>query len=334
MKLNRGFALIEVLFSLTIGSILALLLFQSIGSMSKTYQKIFSVSSVQRRFTLVQQQFARDFSGIVAPKISLDDERGSDEKKGFDFDQKKDDKKKAEVKTDKDKKQNKSKTYRIPHVFFSKNDSKGNCSQLTCLTTNPVSVYGQSTQRLVRVVYSLEPDPEHEGLFLLARQQSDILDFKEFSKQGVKAIRKFTISDSIEKLKISFLVPKKSDKESKPLTEDDKKLSEKEKKKKFKVERHLQALNDWPYFEDEKEEKKKKRPSVPTFIKVEATFVDEQKRPSDFLLWYAPLYDAQSVVVEDAATLPSMSEMYHRQFMEHRQKDMQSMRYGMREQHG
>jgi prepilin-type N-terminal cleavage/methylation domain-containing protein len=332
MTLRKGFALMEVLFSLMIGSILAFLLFQSIGSMSKTYQKIFSVSSVQRRFTLIQQQFDRDFSGIVAPKISLDDERSPDKKK--DSDNKEAGPKKAVVKTDKDNQQHESKSYRVPHVFFSKNDDKGNCIQLTCLTTNPVSVYGQSTPRLVRVAYNLEPDPEHEGLFLLSRQQSDILDFKEFSEKGGKGIRKFTISDGVEKLKISFLVPKKADKESQPLTEEDKKLSDKEKKKKFKVERELKAITDWPYFKDEKEEKEKNRPSFPTFIKVEISLIDEQKRPSDFLIWYAPIYDMKPIFVEDSATLPSMSDMYHKKFVEHRQRKMQSMQNALRKQHG
>lgn len=333
MKLHKGFILMEVLFSLVIGSMLALLLFQSMGSLSKTYQKIFSVSSVQRRFTLMQQQFDRDFSGITAPKISLEDERDPNKKDHDDLDEKKNEPKKAEVKTDKDK-QTEKKTYRVPHVFFSKNDDNGNCVQLTCLTTNPVAVYGQQTPRLVRVVYSLEPDPEHEGLFLLARQQSDVLDFKEFSKQEKNVIRKFTISDGIEKLKISFLIPKEPDKNSKLKTKEDKKLSDKEKKEKSKSVRELQPLKDWPYFKDDKEEKESKRPSTPTLIKVEITFMDEQKRPSDFLVWYAPLYDMQPLFVDEAATLPSMSDSYHQRFMERRARDMQGMQHGMRKHHG
>lgn len=323
----------ELLLSLVITPVLALLLFQSIGSMGKTYEKIFSVSSVQRRFTLVQQQFDRDFSGIIAPEISLEDERDPNKKDYDDLDEKKDEPKKAEVKTDKDK-QTEKKTYRVPHVFFSKNDSNGNCVQLTCLTTNPVTVYGQQTPRLVRVVYSLEPDPEHEGLFLLARQQSDILDFKEFSKQNTNVIRKFTISDGIEKLKISFLIPKKPDKDSKSKAKEDKKLPDKEKKKKLKAVRELQPLEDWPYFKDDKEEEKSKRPSFPAFIKVEIAFVDEQKRPSDFLVWYAPLYDIQPLFVDEAATLPSMSDTYHQRFMERRARNMQGMQHGMRKHHG
>lgn len=333
MKLHKGFILMEVLLSLVIAPVLAMLLFQSLGSMGKTYQKIFSVSTVQRRFTLIQQQFERDLSGIIAPKVSLEDERKPDDKKDDSKNDEKDEGKKAEVKTDKDQKK-KKKVYRVPHVFFSKNDTKGNCMQLTCLTTNPVTVYGQQTPRLVRVVYSLEPDPEHEGLFLLARQQSDILDFKEFSKQDGKAIRKFTIADSIEKLKISFLIPKESEKESKSKEKEDKKLSDKEKKKKLKEVREFKTVIDWPYIEDEEEEKKSKRPSFPTFMKIEMTLVDEQKRPSDFLIWYAPLYDMQPILVDEAATLPPMSDLYHRRFMEQRQRDMQGMEHGMRKHNG
>lgn len=323
----------EVIISLVIAPMLALLLFQSIGSMSKTYQKIFSVSSVQRRFTLLQQQFERDFSGIIAPEINLEDERDPDQKEISDEDQKEDKKKKAEVKTDADK-EKKTRTYRVPHVFFSKNDNKGNCIQLTCLTTNPVGMYGQQTPRLVRVVYSFEPDPEHEGLFLLARQQSDILDFKEFSKQGPKAIRKFTISDGIETFKVSYLIPKKEDKESKILTEEEKKRIEEDKKKRKKKVKEFITVTDWPYFEDDIEEKKSERPSYPAFIKIELTLIDDQKRPSDFILWYASLYDSESIFVDKAATLPSMSDLYHRRFMEQRQKDMHTMQHAMRNSHG
>lgn len=332
MKLHKGFILMEVLLSLVIAPMMALLLFQSIGSMSKTYQKLFSVSRVQRRFTLVQQQFERDLSGVIAPKMSLEDERKPDEKEKNDLEKERDEDKKAEVKTEKDNQ--KEKVYRVPHVFFSKNDTKGNCVQLTCLTTNPVAVYGQQIPRLVRIVYSLDPDPEHEGLFLLARQQSDILDFKEFLKEDGKTIRKFTISDGIEKLKVSFLVPKKPDKESGLLTEEDKKLSDKEKKKKIKAVREFKTLADWPYIEDEKEEQKSERPSFPTFIKVEITLIDEQKQSSDFLVWYAPLYDSQPLFVDEAATLPSMSDLYHRRFLEQRQRDMQGMQHGMRKHYG
>ena len=252
----------------------------------------------------------------------------------MDSDKKKDDGKKAEVKTGKDQKEKQQKSYRIPHVFFSKNDDKGNCVQLTCITTNPVSMYGQTTPRLVRVAYNLVPDPEHEGLFLLSRQQSEILDFKEFTKEGAKKIRKFTITDGIEALKVSFLIPKKPDKESQALTQEDKKLSEKEKKKKSKVARKFETITSWPYIEDEKEEKKKQRPSFPTFIKIEMTLIDQQKRPSEFVLWYAPLYDAQPLFVEDAATLPSMSDMYQRKFMEQRNRDMITMQHSSRGRNG
>ncbi len=330
MKLRNGFALLEVLFAMIIGSMLSFILFQSIGSMSKTYQKIYSVSSVQRRFTLVQQQFERDFSGVTAPKISLQDERDPNKKEKSGDDKKEE--KKAEVKSGKEKP--KEKIYRVPHVFFSKNDTNGNCVELTCLTTNPITMYGQQTPRLVRVVYRLEPDPEHKGLWLLARQQSDNLDFEAFSEKAKDVVRKFTISDGIEKLKISFLISQKPEKESKSLTEENKKLAKKEKKKNVKEKREFKEVKDWPYFENEEEEKKSKRPSYPTLIKVEMTFIDEQKRPSSFVVWYAPLYDLEPTFVDKSATLPSMSEMYHQRFTEQQQRNMQGMQYSMRKRNG
>lgn len=324
MKLRSGFVLIEVLLSLAIGSILALLLFQSMGSLSKTYQKIYAVSSVQRRLTLLQQQFERDFSGIVAPKISLEDEREPDKKEE---ERKQSKEKKAQVKSE--GKESKEKTYRVPHVFFSQNDGKGNCVKLTCLTTNPVMVYGDQPPRLVRVVYSLEPDPEHEGLFLLARQQSDNLDFKAFSKQGSESIKKFTISDGIASYKVSYLVPQVEENNT-----DKKPESKEDKKKEDKKKREFKTLTDWPYIEDKKEEEKSKRPSFPTFIKVEITLVDEQKRSSDFLIWYAPLYDSQRIIIEKSETLASMSDIYHQRFMERKMRNQQGMQHAMRKHYG
>jgi type II secretory pathway pseudopilin PulG len=324
MNLRKGFMLLEIILSLAIGSILSVILLQSVGSMGKTFQKVVAVSSLERRFTLIQQQFERDFSGAMSPEIALEDEQrrkteDEAEQKTESEDKEKDDKKpEAKTNTKKEKPQKK----KIPHAFFSKNSEAGNCTQLTCVTTNPIAIYGEAIPRLVRVVYSLDADPEHEGLFLLARQQSDILDFKDFSPDAAKPIRKYTIADGIQSWKVDYLVPKPPEDDTSTTREEAEKKKKEEEKKKDK--RELIPLSEWKHFETPEEEKKSKRPPYPPFIHVTLSLIDEQQRPSTFELWYAPLYDGDKLyLVEGISTLPDTSSGYHDRFMEHKSRQQQ-----------
>lgn len=337
MNLRKGFAILEVMLALAIGAILSVILIESIASMGRSFKKISAVSSLERRFTLIQQQFDRDFSGVIAPSITLEEEQlrvTEDDGSGPDDKEKKEIEDKATPKAKTDSKKEKPKKKRIPYAFFSKNSEGGNCTQLTCITTNPVAVYGEAMPRLARVVYSLDPDPEHEGLFLLSRQQSDILDFKNFSSNTSKPIRKYTISDGIQSLKIDYLAPKPPEKiNDQAMTREEAEENRKKRKEqaKKKPKRELIPLSEWKYFETDEEEEKSKRPPIPVFIHVTLTLIDEQKRPSAFELWYAPLYDGGNpYVIEDLFTLSGVSEQYYDKFTVRKSRQTQIAHLGAR----
>lgn len=323
MLLRNGFGLLEVVLSLAISSILALVLLQSTSQMNKIYQKVAAVSAIDRSLTLIQQQFDRDFSGIFMPEITLETEQPRED--GADTTEKK----AQEAKTDTQKEE--PKEVRLPHAFFSKNDGVGNCVQLTCITTNPVAVYNQVSPRMVRVVYTLEPDIHNPETFVLLRQQSDQLDFKKFTQEGSGAVRKYMVADGIQSCKIDFMIPKPKEEKKETDTgtdQSDDKKDEKDEKEKKEVKREFVPIQEWQELKEE-DRKKEKLPLLPAFIHVILTLVDQQKRSTAFELWYAPLYDAQPCMVEDINTLPSKQELYHRRFAEHKAREQYELHDSM-----
>ena len=148
------------------------------------------------------------------PEITLETEQQRDDSEG------QEDIKPQEAKTDTQKEE--PKEVRLPQAFFSKNDGAGNCVQFTCITTNPVAVYNQPTQRMVRVVYTLEPNVHDAQTFVLLRQQSDQLDFKKFTQEGSGAVRKYMVADGIKSLKIDFMIPKPQEEKKETDTTADK----------------------------------------------------------------------------------------------------------------
>ena len=231
MLLRKGFGLLEVVLSLAISSILVVVLLQSTSQMNKIYQKIVAISGVDRSLTLIQQQFDRDFSGIFMPEITLETEQQRDDSEG------QEDIKPQEAKTDTQKEE--PKEVRLPQAFFSKNDGAGNCVQFTCITTNPVAVYNQPTQRMVRVVYTLEPNVHDAQTFVLLRQQSDQLDFKKFTQEGSGAVRKYMVADGIKSLKIDFMIPKPQEEKKETDTTADKTDGTKDEKEKKEAKREF-----------------------------------------------------------------------------------------------
>jgi prepilin-type N-terminal cleavage/methylation domain-containing protein len=307
--LRKGFALLEMLLAMAVSSILMVLWLQTTGQMSGMFQRVSAVSEIDRNLVTMIQQFERDFIGVFSPQITLKTEvkRSEVEEK---------EEQKVKTTTKKDTQKIKKETTTLPFAFFSKNDGKGNCIELTCITSNPLVSYQQTIPYLARIVYRLMPDPEQSEAFLLARQQSEKLDYKFFSKESENPVRSYTVATGIKSLKIEFLIPKVEKDEDKK--EKDTKDSKEDKKREFIT------LQEWKELEED-EEKKEKRPLIPSFIHITMTLIDLQKRTTMFELWFAPLYDAQSVTVSDITTLPSTHEIYHRKFAEHKAREQSEL---------
>ena len=61
--MRKGFALLEVTFALFLSAMIALVLFESLSQTNSILSRVTSVSMLERRVMVMQQQFESDFSG-------------------------------------------------------------------------------------------------------------------------------------------------------------------------------------------------------------------------------------------------------------------------------
>lgn len=296
----RGFSLIEVMVALFIGSLLSMVLFQSLSQASKALRFVDDTSHTQTEKTLLDRQWDRDFSGMFAPLKKIQVSRDDDEKKteNAPAEQPKQDAKQKEKEKEEEK-------YH-PDAFAATVDQNNMVTMFTCITSNPALMYGNLLPRIVRVVYKLVPEKDQEGRYALVRQQSDDLELAVFTKQDSK-IRAYTLASGIKSMKLEAWVekiPKKEDKKKKdqqPPSEQEKKQQTAEPKKRVFV-----PWQEWKKVSDD-DKKKFELALIPALIKMTVTFI-QGKQEREQVFWYAPLYGIQPVVIEGPSALLTNKE--------------------------
>ena len=327
--MQKGFSLIEVTFGLLISSMIALILFESLSQSNGILSRVVSVSSIERRVALMQQQFETDFSGMFPPRII---EKDDDEEVG---DQGKDEKTSTSAKATadreiKDKKTDKKEEQENAFKTFSfESDERGLVKILSFVTTNPLSVYQQPSPRAVRVAYRVIADPENQGKLLLIRQESDELSLKKFEaatkketiKPGQKPIRGYEIARDIENIKFEFFVEKIEKKEPEKAQSvgqqqpKDKGGSPSAKASEDKGEekpRAFMLIDDWKKLSDD-EKKKYETQEIPAFCSFKIFMNDEKKHIHTFEFLFSTCAGYVPVVVKGVTSLPSAHEAQQRQ---------------------
>lgn len=178
-NMQRGFMLIEVLIASLISAIFGVILFAAYYQSNRVTRSIDDFIDVYSREALLQHQLERDIFGAFIPE------------------------------------QAKAKENAIENIFVSTNKD-GTFDMLTFITNNPLTTYGGSKPRIVRVVYRLKPDKvnDHEkNSYTLFRQESINLDLKAFKLSDTldaKSIRTYEVADGIKSFKIEHtaIVPK------------------------------------------------------------------------------------------------------------------------------
>lgn len=99
---------------------------------------------------------------------------------------------------------------KIEQLFFGASSKEGDLQQLTFITVNPLPVFTNSAQRLVRVQYRLAPMSEAEGApkaYQLYRSESDQLVMSD-----LKIANEYAMITEIKGLRVKYLLPKQAKK--------------------------------------------------------------------------------------------------------------------------
>lgn len=311
MILRKGFTILEVVFGLLISSMIALILFQSLTQTNGILARVTALTSLERRVMLLQQQFESDFSGIFAPQLAERDDEQEGEKESVS-------KKEEKKKKDGELQEEQSTGFR---TFTFESDERGLVKILSFVTTNPLSVYQQSSPRAVRVAYRVVSDPENEGKLLLIRQESaEELSLKKFEQATNKAtiktdqtpIRSYEIARDIENIKFDFFVEKRQKPEpEKKHSESESLADKKDEKQEEEKPRAYFTLDEWKRLSED-EKKKYETPELPAYCTLKLFLNDDRKKIHSFDFLFVSCAGSAPVTIQGPTSLPSAHEIEQR----------------------
>lgn len=195
--MKQGFALLDLLVSIAISSIMSTVLFTMIFQMQKSENGINEVVSTSMQSALVYERLQKDLTGIFWPQFML-------EAKPAVTPEKSEPKAEAEKTSKGLPKATPKKVVgpKIAKILYSQNTPYNDLEILkecSFITSNPLQVYNDAKPRVARVIYTLVPEQEYVGSFELRRQEGAELDYETVKKTapafviiaGIKAL-KFT----------------------------------------------------------------------------------------------------------------------------------------------
>lgn len=192
-----GFVLIEVIISVLIASFLSVGLLTTIMQVSRVQQTVTTITNINGRMAILQNQMERDIMGAFVPtqidmiQTATTTAQPSPQKP-------------------------------VEKVFYG--TSKGNGGRLdllTFITSNPLEVfYGvknvQLKPRIARVVYRLVPDERRKNAYILMRQEGTTdLTFEKYKTDSTGELRSFAMVDDIQNLTVSYITVEQSTEEPK-----------------------------------------------------------------------------------------------------------------------
>jgi prepilin-type N-terminal cleavage/methylation domain-containing protein len=216
MKCVRyGFVLIELIVATLIASILSGVLLTALSQSARVQASVDNTINISERIGIVVGQLEKDLAGAFVPssaeasdsaKATSDTTAGMPDDKGSV--EKTSDTQSSSAKATADKKTEEKVTQKkepkkIEKIFYATNKD-GMLDTLTFVTNNPLVVFvgkdvGVVKPKMVRVQYTLKPDPDNKESFILFRQEGNELDLAEY-----KNVRPYEVIGGIKKLSVSY----------------------------------------------------------------------------------------------------------------------------------
>ncbi len=185
-----GFVLVEIIISVLIASFLSIGLLTTIVQINRVQQTINTITNVNGRIAILQNQMERDIMGAFVP-AQIDTIQTST------------------LKQDQQKP--------LEKIFYGTNKGNGGrLDVLTFITSNPLEVFHgvkniKLKPRVARVVYRLVPDERRKNSYILQRQEgtSDLV-FEKYKTDSTGELRPFAMIDDIQDLTIKYVVIEQS----------------------------------------------------------------------------------------------------------------------------
>lgn len=150
--MKPGFSALELIMAMAISAIIMTTVLEIYHQITRNMVRVDRFVFEDTQLLVLKNRFSKDIAGLSAiwfSQAELDKKIASKEKKALE--------------PDKDKRQ-------TSPTFYSIN-KQGRLEQITFVTTSALQSYGATQDRFVRVVYQVEEDAAHVGLFRLMRKE-------------------------------------------------------------------------------------------------------------------------------------------------------------------
>jgi prepilin-type N-terminal cleavage/methylation domain-containing protein len=183
--IKKGFALIEIIVSIAISSVIGVVLFTILIQVQKSAQFVANDVSIGIQLMTGYERLQKDFTGMFWPQFVSAKVKPVQSKQLADI------KKIANKLAQKtSEEQDQQLSPEIAKIIFSENtrfnelEILKECSFITC---NPLQVYGETKPCIARIIYTLEPEGSNDsGSFILYRQEGLSLDYAHVKKESAK----------------------------------------------------------------------------------------------------------------------------------------------------
>ncbi len=207
MKLQRGFSVIELVMVMAISAILMTILLQIYNQVTRNMLRVERFVFEDTQILTLKNRFGKDLAGLSAVWFTQAELQAKQTARNPT--------KTPESTTEKKK---------CSKYFYSVNKDK-HLDTLTFVTTSALQSYESVQSRFVRVLYKVEKDPTHEGLFRLMRKEitmptenidEENLKFGKFYQLvgGIKSVE--MTYQLVDKSALKKLESAKADKEKNP----------------------------------------------------------------------------------------------------------------------
>jgi len=272
--MKKGFTPLEIMIALAIATLLGGLLMQSLYQLTNTMARVDQISTLDLRVIVFKNLLEKEFSGAFVPQlVPLEQE----EQQVATTDQK----------PEKSEKKEERKTVMPEKAFYSQN-SNGQLQLLTFITSNPLVVYNMAKARSARIFYTIEPDENLSGAFVLIRKEIPDIMQKEY-----EFAKGFIVIAGIKSLTVEFLAA--------PEAVEEKQEQKTQKKSTELIKKEFRKFDMWG--QQQLEQQEQKLPALPQFISMQLVLYNQNKTESTYRFMFAPCYGFEPVVLENRQSL-------------------------------
>lgn len=211
--MRPGSILLDVVISSLIGGVVIIMLMSSMAQLVKFDTIVQESSLLMQQLVVIQHQLEKDLSGVFIPyKGTLQEQKkeqpGINPSAGQNQQSKNESTENVAGETAQEQ-SNEQKGKPLEQLFVATKDAQNQLASLTFITNNPLAAYWQGTvgtpqPKRVRVVYTLQKEPERKDSYQLLRQEGSDLLFETYKKNNSKAPRAYVVLDHIKSFKVQF----------------------------------------------------------------------------------------------------------------------------------